>query len=512
MSSDAVGSERVSRIVGYKITKGNFALSSPNLPQRIAIIGEANDDNQATLDTDPYEFTTAQQVGSRYGYGSPLYHVARILRPVSGDGVGGIVTVVYPQAKAVGALPKILRITPIVSGGSASGGGTHIVKVGGRGSVDGQSYAINVAAGDTAADINEKITDALNAVLGCPVTADDYSPSHTICTSKWSGLTANGIQISVDTQGADLGVTYTVSTVQSGSGVPTVSIDFGNTWNTIVVNTYGADDASALTVLTTLEAYNGKPDPTNPTGRFAATIMRPFVAITGSVSDDISATTDARLNDVTVAIAPAPLSEAMHFEAAANMTLLYARVAQDNPHLDVAGKFYPDMPTPDDIGSMATYNNRDAFVKKGLSTVDKVAGQYKVMDFVTTYHPEGELPPQFRYVRSLYSQDLNVFYSYYLLEQINVVDHAIANDNDTVTAGTVIKPKQWVQILGGESFAEDLVKRGVIVDAAFLKSSLVVNISTTNPDRLETFFRYKRSGFARIASTTAQAGFNFGNV
>ena len=43
-----------------------------------------------------------------------------------------------------------------------------------------------------------------------------------------------------------------------------------------------------------------------------------------------------------------------------------------------------------------------------------------------------------------------------------------------------------------------------------MKAGTTVNISTTNPDRLETFFPYKRSGVARIASTTAQAGFNFG--
>jgi hypothetical protein len=45
-----------------------------------------------------------------------------------------------------------------------------------------------------------------------------------------------------------------------------------------------------------------------------------------------------------------------------------------------------------------------------------------------------------------------------------------------------------------------------------MKDSIEVAISTTNPDRLETFFRYKRSGVARISSTVAEAGFNFGTL
>lgn len=70
------------------------------------------------------------------------------------------------------------------------------------------------------------------------------------------------------------------------------------------------------------------------------------------------------------------------------------------------------MPTPLSIGAMNVYLNRDAFVKKGSSTVSLFAGKYLVEDFVTTYHPVGETPPQFRYVRNL-DIDFNVRYTYY---------------------------------------------------------------------------------------------------
>jgi len=105
--------------------------------------------------------------------------------------------------------------------------------------------------------------------------------------------------------------------------------------------------------------------------------------------------------------------------------------------------------------------------------------------------------------------DFNVRYGYYLLEQINVVDHSISNDDDVVSAQKVVKPKQWKQIIFG--YADDLSSRALIADAAFMQDSIQVEISGVNPDRLETFFKYKRTGVARISSTTAEAGFNFGN-
>lgn len=506
MASDAVGLERISRIIGYKITKGNFANTTPNLPQRIAVLAEANEANQATLDLTPTEITSAQQAGSLYGFGSPVYGILRILKPVSGDGVGGIPIWVYPQAKAVGSTSKIYRITPT---GTATGNGTHYVKIAGRDNVDSLFYAINVNTGDTTADISGKIEDAVNAVLGSPMGAISYD-YNALLESKWRGATAEDLVVTVDTNDTDLGITYAVVSAQTATGTPSVqaALDlFSDNWNTIVVNSYGTN----TTVMTTLENFNGIPDPENPTGRYTGTIMKPFIALTGSVADNPSTITDTRLDNVTIAICPAPLSSGLPMEAAANMCVLFAKCAQNTPHLDVGGSKYPDMPVPTDlyIGTMSDYDNRDSYVKKGCSTVSLNGGRYQVEDFVTTYHPVGEIPPQFRYCRNL-NLDFNVRYGYYLLELINVVDHVIANDNDTVDASSVVKPKMWKTVL--DNYAADLTVRALIADPTFMQESITVEISSINPDRFETFFRYKRTGVVRIASTTAEAGFNFGNA
>lgn len=502
MISDAVGLQRVSRIVGYKITKGNFQTVSPNLPQRIAVLGEANTANQSTLDTDPKQITSAQQAGELYGYGSPIYQMARILMPVFGGGVDGIPVIVYPQASSVGAVAKKIEISPV---GTATDNATHTVVIAGRNGLDGSFYNIDIVAGDTIAIINGKITDAVNNILGAPVTAVNTTYT-TELTTKWKGLTANDLEVRVDTNNNAAGITYTVTSLVSGSGSVSIAnalSAFGNDWNTIVVNGYGTNS----TIMSALEQFNGIPDPVNPTGRFVGIVMKPFIAITGTTAEDPSSVTDARLDDVTIALAPAPLSEGFHFEAAANMAVRFATITQNTPHLDVAGLSYPDMPTPTAIGAMSDYDNRDLFVKKGCSTVDLVGGKYVIQDFVTTYHPVGENPPQFRYCRNL-MLDFNVRFSYYLLEQTYVVDHMIAANDDTVTAAKVIKPKQWLSIL--IDLATEFGKRGLIADVPFMQASIQVGLSETNPDRLETFFKYKRSGFARISATTAEAGFNFG--
>ena len=109
--STAIGIERRSRTQGYKIQKGFFQEDTPNLPQMIAVFGEANTANQSGLTTDKREVTSAQEAGSLYGFGSPIHQIMRVLRPIGGPGVGGIPTFVFPQVSAGGATATTVEIT-----------------------------------------------------------------------------------------------------------------------------------------------------------------------------------------------------------------------------------------------------------------------------------------------------------------------------------------------------------------------------------------------------------------
>lgn len=170
---------------------------------------------------------------------------------------------------------------------------------------------------------------------------------------------------------------------------------------------------------------------------------------------------------------------------------------------------YPDQPIEpnQDIGDFGNYNSRDILVKGGASTIDLKGGLYTIQDFVTTYHPDGENPPAYRYPRDL-NVDWNVRYGYLLLEDQYVVDKAIKADDEDVTVSGTIKPKQWTQEIN--SYADDLSGRALITDPDFMKESIIVVGAESNPNRFDTTFNYKRSGRVIISSTDATAGFAFG--
>jgi phage tail sheath gpL-like len=502
--STAIGVERRSRVAGYKIKKGFFSEDTPNLPQIIAIFGEANTANQGTLSTDKKEITSAQEAGETYGFGSPIHAMMRILRPVGSDGVGGIPTIVFPQISDVGATASEIKITVT---GTATANATHTMVVAGRASIDFQSFSFAVSTGDTATEIGDKIVDAISGVLGSPVSAANVAGVVTF-TTKWEGATSAQVKVSVDTGSNLAGLTYAQTSVTPGAGAVDLAASFsqfGSDWYTIVLNSYGESQLSEL------EAFNGAPDDENPTGRFVGDVFKPFVALFGSVlndKDDLAAITDlaARINQVTNVLCPAPNSSGMDYEAAANACSIHARIAQDTPQLDVNNKSYPDMPVPSNaiIGDLADYNNRDFLVKKGCSTVILDKGAYVIQDFVTTYHPAGEIPLQYAYVRNI-NIDRNIAFGYKILEEITVKDHVLVADEQMTDAAKAVKPKQWKAVLF--DFYDDMAVRALITNPQFSKDSLMVQVSPTNPDRFETTFRYKRTGIARIQSADVEAGF-----
>ena len=504
MSNIGVSADRLSRIVGYNVSAGNKATNSANLPISIAILSQINLSNESGFDfTVPYTVTSAQQAGDLFGYGSPAHQIMSILRPQNG-GVGGVPTIVYPIEKASGSANNIKTITPT---GTATKNYTHTVVIAGRRATDVR-YDINIETGDTAADVAGKIYDMVASSLNAPVNAALDSPI-TLCslTAKWRGASSE-FQLSVDTNGDAAGITYAIAETTAASGVPSITAALamiGNRWDNVIINAIGSD----TTTLSALEAWNGIPSQTAPTGRYTGIIMRPAVAFTGSTLTNPSSLTSARRNNCTICIAPAPNSKGFDFEAAANMVALYAPIAQSNPHVGAGGLNYPDMPVPADgvIGSMSSYDERDMIVKLGCSTVDLVAGVYQIQDMVTTYRPIGDADPKFRYVRDLFV-DWNIRYAYYLKELLYVVDKVITSDGAQVSVGSTVTPKKWKQQLA--ALANEFERRALIARASYMIENTTVVINSTNPNRLDTEFAYERTGVANISSTMAFANSYFG--
>ncbi len=326
-------------------------------------------------------------------------------------------------------------------------------------------------------------------------------------TSKWTGFTSASLTAVPDVAGDAAGVTYAITSNTPGTGSPSIAAALAQfePWYTLVLNTYGTVQLAAL------EAFNGLPDNQNPTGNYSPLSFKPFMAFFGN-TDPVAANsvtiTDAaaRIPNVTNVLCPAPASSGMPYEAAANMLLLFANVAQSKPHGTAAGQSYPDMPVPANnmIGDLSVYANRNLLKTKGCSTVTLKNAAYKVQDLVNTYHPDGEVPLIFNECRYLVI-DWNVKYGYSLLEDFNLKDKTILADGQYTTVQDVVTPSDWKAILF--TYFDSLAQLGLITDPAFSKASLVVEIDDQNPNRFNTTFSYKRTGTSEIESTTVTVGY-----
>lgn len=506
----AIGNDVITRGTGYLLLPGVFQKVTPNLPIIISVYAEINTANQGTIELNddgvpiPVQVTNIQQVAAIAGWGSPCYQACKILFQAN----DGIPIFLSPQLQAVGATAKIYHLTVT---GTATATVTHYLTIAGRQGIGGQSYGVNITSGDSAGTIHAKISDVVQAALGCPLSAvaTDY---YATLTSKHKGLTANEITLSVDTRGNAAGLTYTATSTQAGSGTPSVtaSLDLiGSSWIPLILNGYGL----ASTVITQLQTYNGVPviGSNPPTGRYQPQIFKPFLAVSGFASEDPSAITDALLNQVTIETAPAPLSDGLSIEAAANYILLRALCLRDTPELDIAGRSYIDMPTPKNIGLMTDWQERDRMAKKGCSTVTIVGGVYQIQDPITTYHPVGENPPQFRYARNLAGVDWNTYHTFNIFQNNGLMGCVILNDGQPVNPTLKsITPKKWKADL--IEMGNNLIARGLWVDLDFFIQNLNTGISTINPDRMMTQMFYKRSGVVRQSDTEATAGFNVGTL
>ena len=500
--STAIGSERRSRVSGYRIMKGFFDTSSPNLPQQILIVGVPNTTNASTVDyTKMKEVVSAREAGELFGFGSPIYQAMRILRPLNSDGVGGIPTFVLPLENSGVAL----KLTFAVSG-TATKSGTHTLVINGRESVDGYNYAFNVLEGNTAANIASQMADAINGNIYSPFTAV-ATTSNVELTAKYKGVISNDLKASVSAV-ENLGVTYVLSTTTPGSGVSNSSRIEGalsTTWITAIVN------GDSPTLFQEFERINGVPYIDSPTGRYTPYIFKPFMAYTGITSTTVSdytalTATSTNVGQCTNVICPAPGSLGTPVEVAANVVRLFSRTMQDTPEKDVNGMAYPDMPISQvpSFVMFTDYNQRDLFVKNGISNVTFENNQFLIQDLVTTYHVEGEFPYQFGYARNL-NLDWNVKDAYTIIEKRALRDKVILRDNDFSNSTNTIKPKEWKGVVYG--LFGDLVNAALISDAEFSKQSLRIEVDAVNKDRFNTFFRYRRTGIARIVSTDVEAGF-----
>lgn len=209
-------------------------------------------------------------------------------------------------------------------------------------------------------------------------------------TSKWKGDSANAIKISIV---GDLhGVTFAFTTMAGGAGNPSVSgalAQFGNVWETLVLNCLNLSDTTALDTIQTFGE-----------GRWGDTVHKPFVSFVGTTHAavvDATAVSSTRRTDRINAQLVNPGSDDLPFAVAARQLARIAKLANNNPARDYGSQKATGLTAGPDA-SQWDYPARDQAIKLGSSTVEVRDGVVCLSDIVTFYRPTGEEPPGFRYV------------------------------------------------------------------------------------------------------------------
>lgn len=492
--STAVDASAVARVVGIQTDFKNLRGGVVLLPQRIAVIGQGS--TASTYSTDKQQVTSASQVGSLYGFGSPVHLAAKQLLPANGDGVGTISVTIYPLDDDGSGVASTGSITP---SGAATGAGSYIVRIN---NID--SEAFTVASGDSVATIVTAMTAAINAVLDMPVTAVDNTTDVAL-TSKWKGTSANDIYVEVvGTDAATTGVSYVVVQPTGGLVNPDISTatdQIGNVWETMIVNCFESTDTTILDALSTLGE-----------GRWGALVRKPLIAFSGTNESSVTtaiAVPDARKTDRTNCQLVSPGSNDLPLVIAARQVARIAVVANNKPANDYGSQAATGL-VPGADGDQWDYPTRDQAVKGGSSTIEVRDSVVTISDVVTYYHPTGEEPPAYRFVKDIVKLQ-NILFNLDLIFNTAEWNGAPLIPDDQATSNRdAKKPKDAVSAIAG--MIDSLGLEAILSDPETAKTTIQAQISETNPNRLDVTFTVQISGNSNIISIDLNFGFFFGTA
>ncbi len=491
--SSAVDVSAVARVVGIKTEFRDLRAGSVVfLPQRVAVIGQGN--SAATYNTDKTQYTSAFEVGTAYGFGSPLHLASLQLLPVNGDGVGTIPVTFYPLEDDVAGVAATGSITP---SGAATGSASFRVRVNGQ-----ESTQFVVADGDTVAVITAKVTTAISSVLDLPVTATDNGTDVTV-TAKWAGVSSNDLNIEVVETSENLsGVTF--ASVQPTGGLVDPDVQpaldqIGTVWETLVLNCFNDDNTDALDAIQTVGE-----------GRWGALVRKPFISFLGNTDatvNDAIALPDTRKTDRINSQLVAPGSNELPLVIAARQLARIAVIANNNPARDY-GSLEATNIEPGKDSDQWTYPQRDQAVKGGSSTIEVKDGVVTLGDIVTYYHPTGDATPAYRYVVDIVKV-MNIIFNLDLIFVSPEWDGApLIPDNQPTVNRSARQPKAAVAAVA--AMVDNLALEAILSNPEVIKSTIQAAINSQNPKRLDIKATYQISGNVNIISKDLCFGFFFG--
>lgn len=452
------------------------------LQQGIAVLAQGSD--SVTYSTDKFETTDPDEVGTKLGFGSPAHLIAKELLP----GAFGARVTFYPLPNEAGGVAAAGELTPT---GTQTTAAEYVVRVGG---VESNPFALLV--GDTVTEFISKAITAINGVIGMPVIATDGTTKVDL-TAKHKGTTGNDLVL--EFIGLQQGVVVAVTQFTGGLVDPDIAVataQFGNVWETIVVNQLGEEAHDDLS--------------TFGETRWGQLVRKPFFALYGSNETDeqvLKAYADTRKTDRTNGVIPCPGSPTAPWVIAAAAIAQIAKQANENPAIEYRTEILASVVNGKD-GEQWDYPTRDTAWKSGVSSTQIQDGVIKLDNTLTFYHPDGRPDPE--YGKVIYIVKLqNIIYNIDLIFNQPKWKKAALIPNFEVSSNPLaLKPNDAVAALN--VLTDNLANNALISDRAFTKTNTTAAIDQSNPNRVNTTYPVKISGNWDIHSIDLLFGFYLG--
>lgn len=156
------------------------------------------------------------------------------------------------------------------------------------------------------------------------------------------------------------------------------------------------------------------------------------------------------------------------------------------------------------------YTQRDTAVKAGSSTTEIKNGKVNISDVVTMYHPDGEVPPAYRYAVTIVKL-MTVIYNIDLeFAQPQWVSAPMIPDGQPTVNPNARKPSSAKAAMN--RIIDGLGLAAIISDPASAKAATVASIDSGNPNRMNLSTTVQISGNIEILSIDLNFGFFFGQA
>ena len=490
--STAVDVSQVGRALGISTTyRGLPAGNIRMLPQQIAVIGQGTTAKSGYVHTGVRVYN-ATEAGDLYGYGSPIHLAVRQLFPDNGDGVGSIPVTCYGLDDDVAGTAALGSIIPV--GATQGTDYTYTIKV------NNIACTVALVAADTPTTAVAKMKAAINAVANMPVIATNVVVTTLALAAKWKGKT--GEDLYVEVIGTVYSLTFGVTQPVTGGTSPVVTAALtaiGTRWETMVISCLESSDTVSMA------AFSAWGE-----GRWGALIRKPAVVFYGDYQVTVAGAItvpNARTTDRTNCQLVEPGGNDLPCVVAARQVARIAKQANNNPPVDY-GSLSCEGLTPGADGDQWDNAMKDAAVKGGSSTVDKLDGVVKISDVVTFYHPAGDPLPAYRYVVDIIKLQ-NILYNLDLIFSAPEWAGAPLVPDDQPTKNPAAKKPKMARAAIC-SMIDALADEAILSNPKAAKAATECEISSTNPKRLDCRVPVQLSGNTNIRSIDLLFGFYFG--